>query len=243
MQLHIDFSTDLLNLPIAYNSILQGFIYHTLETADPAYSDAVHNKGREKSLNESKDFTFGRLTGSYDIRGREIIFPQRASLEIRSADERFIQKLLLGLSEGEWVKLGTNAAKIESLRAENRIITRSSLAAYCLSPFTFRAPFSECNIFDASLARKKLLDNAFRKWTQAGHDEADFALDIEFTGAEPKKSQVVFKTISIIAWDTPFILRGNAPVLDFLYNTGVGKSNSQGFGMFGIREDGESPVE
>lgn len=237
MQLHIDFSTNMLNLPVSYNSILQGFVYNTLGRADPSFSDDVHNKGRAQKINLPKCFTFGRLIGNYDYRKskQEIIFSDHAAFEIRCTEQSFIEKFMSGCHEGEMVKLGTNFVKINKMFAENKKITESTINAFCISPFVYRAPFPECNFFDANYAAGKIINNARYKWLCAGFDASDFELDIEFADFQPKKSQPVFKNTYIIAWEIPFTLKGNARTIDFLYNTGIGKRNSQGFGMFGIK--------
>ena len=236
MQIHIDFSTNMLNLPVSYNSIVQGFIYNTLSVADPCFSYYIHNKGRKQGVNLFKLFTFSRLKGKYDIRRREIIFPRTASLEIRSPDISFIENFLRGCSEGDTVQLGTNHVRIDRIAAEDKKITENTVSAFCLSPFVYPDEFPQCNLFNHDMAKYKLINNARNKWLSEGFDGADFALDVDFTGCQPKKAQCVFKNTYIIGWDTPFLLKGNPEIIDFLYNTGIGNRNSQGFGMFGINE-------
>jgi CRISPR-associated endoribonuclease Cas6 len=53
-----------------------------------------------------------------------------------------------------------------------------------------------------------------------------------------------YKNFYITAWKGDYLLVGERKYLDFLYQTGVGSKNSQGFGMFDIkRTEGEGDAE
>ena len=75
--------------------------------------------------------------------------------------------------------------------------------------------------------------NAHRKWASHTGSEAGFALRVIVPeGVCGVKRATRFKSTFITAWHLPLILEGTPQVLDFLYQTGLGSKNSQGFGMF-----------
>lgn len=231
MQIHLDFKTDMLNVPLAYNAMLHGMIFSVLASADADYATFLHDRGQEENLNRYKLFTFGRLSGEYRINGKEIIFPRRVSLEIRSADERFIQNFLYGCRKSERYKIGTNTVMLENCRLTDKIIDKECVRVRTLSPFFYKAEYPENKIFDAEAAHYKLIDNARKKWIYSGRDENDFRLELEFKN-EPKRVLTQFKNIYITSWDSELELTGNISTLNFIYNAGIGGKNSQGFGMF-----------
>lgn len=233
MQIHLDFKTDMLNVPLAYNAMIQGLIYYVISNADPKYASFLHNRGQEENLNRYKLFTFGRLGGEYRIKGREIIFPHKASLEIRSDDEIFIQNFLYGCRKGEKLSIGTNAVAIENCRLTNKFVDSNHIKIRTVSPFFYSEKYPENKTFNAETARYKLIESARRKWIYSGRDEKDFELEVEFSN-EPTLILTQFKGIYISAWNGELELAGNTATLNFIYNTGIGGKNSQGFGMFEI---------
>jgi CRISPR-associated endoribonuclease Cas6 len=49
---------------------------------------------------------------------------------------------------------------------------------------------------------------------------------------EKDKFITTFKQTTIVAWKGTYCLSGEIPILQFLYDAGIGSKNSQGFGMF-----------
>lgn len=237
MQMFLEFSTDMLNLPIAYNTIVQGFIYHTLLSADADYSEYLHNRGNVLNRNLPKFFTFGRLHGSYRISGREIIFPRSACLELRSPDTGFISRIADGCKPGRIIRLGTNRVILTRCTVENRQLPQRELHAVMQTPLCFKQPDYEDCRFEPVEAREKLTENARMKWLSAGFAPEAFSLEIQFPKVEARRVQCQFKGIYVTGWETELLLRGTPEVLRFLYDAGIGARNSQGFGMFDILEN------
>lgn len=234
MQLHLTFTGEGLNLPISYQSILQGMIYRGLYRADPAFSADLHEKGRAQSVDLPKLFVFGRLQGPYRIRGQNILFPKAVGLEIRSCDKQMICTLAAGLTVGESLPLGHNEVLLTECRIEDYRVETERISVRTASPFAVHTTYEARKIFDEQQMRHKLLQNAREKWCATGHDPAQFALEIQWD-APPTPIHAVFKEIGIDAWNAAMTLTGSQEVLDLLYNTGLGAKNSQGFGLLDIR--------
>ena len=227
MQLHLTFSVNRLNLPLSYNSKLHGLIFALLAAGDAEYAKEVH--GRSNKL-----FTYGRLCGDCRIlKGRnEIVFFEKAELEIRSADDKLIQCLAKGCRCGEKCRIGTNTVQLEGCTLENRVIDTDFIRARTVSPLYYRTQTNN-TVFDAALARYKLIESAKRSWEAAGRNADGFCLDIEFEG-EQQRVHSQFDFTCNNGWMTQLSLRGNADTLNFIYNAGIGAKTAEGFGMIEI---------
>ena len=75
-------------------------------------------------------------------------------------------------------------------------------------------------------------ENFRRKYCAAYGIEPDTDITVGDI-ARPRKYVTQYRRgIYITAWHGEFDLRGTPEALDFLYQTGLGSRNSQGFGMF-----------
>ncbi len=236
MQLHITFKGENTVLPIAYRYFIQSMIYRALET-DKKFSQFLHDGGFTNDDKSFKLFTFSPLKGNYSVRDKKIIFSDYISFEIRSFEPAIIQLLIHAFAHGNKVNIGRNTLTVEKCILKNKTIYMPQVkikmiapaTAYVTRDFTNRIYFSP----DDDEFNQLIINNAKRKWLSAGKNEHDFKLDIEKAEEIPLKKEVTdFKKHYIIAWYAGFVLKGNPEVINFLYNTGLGSKNSQGFGMY-----------
>lgn len=83
-QLH--FRTDSLTLPMAYQTRVQGMLYHLMRSV-PDYSAFLHERGYGAGGGSHfKLFCFGRLNGPHQRQNGRLIYPHRAELAVRTAD-------------------------------------------------------------------------------------------------------------------------------------------------------------
>ncbi|MCE5193350.1 MAG: CRISPR-associated endoribonuclease Cas6 [Candidatus Cryosericum sp.] len=90
------------------------------------------------------------------------------------------------------------------------------------------------------LFSKIVLDNAVRKyyaWTQEKAPSDGFS--ISCLDKTPHLAVISFKDTPILGYTGRFQLTGDARLLSFLYESGLGGKNSHGFGMFDIAPEGE----
>jgi len=238
MQLTLTFSTKELCLPLAHRHCIQSMIYHTL-SSNPVFSQALHDGEGKDPSRVYKLFTFGQLEGAYRIVNKQIVFFDTVSLRIRSVHEELLWILLKELIPGSRLRLLQTEVTVSGCVLENRVITKpeiqirtvSPIVAYVTNPDKSTRFFSPKEQEFYSLS----IENARRKWVQAGNPENAFSLSITpISGTLFRKQVTRFKTTIINAWDGQFLLSGNPAVLDFLYNTGLGAKSSQGFGMFDV---------
>jgi CRISPR-associated endoribonuclease Cas6 len=93
---------------------------------------------------------------------------------------------------------------------------------------------------DDPLFAKLVLDNAVRKyyaWTQKKAPSDGFSIScLDHT---PHLAVISFKDTPVHGYTGRFQLTGDAKLLSFLYESGLGGKNSHGFGMFDIAPEGE----
>lgn len=236
MQLKIILSGNRIKLPLASASTVQGLIYNALHS-DSSFSHNLHENGHSFNQRKFKLFSFSELRGNYTIFEKQIIFDNRISLEIRSVDAYMIQLLYSYFSSNKTVTLGNNTVNIESATLENKMIFSDRVKVKTASPITVYSTTEDGHTIYFSPHEESfyeaIAENAKRKQNSYLKGISDF--DFSITPAEDAhfiKRATRFKSTFITAWHGEFYLQGSIEVLNFLYNTGLGSKNSQGFGMF-----------
>lgn len=227
-------------LPIQYHHILQSVIYHNLRE-EHGYSGFLHEEGYASRDRQFRLFTFSLLQGRYSIQNRQIVFRNSVSFEVRSADVRMIRILQKNLEtkgityikqhyENLQLKLSDRTIATDSVR----IRMRSPICVYSTDPGSKKTYFYR----PQEEAFSALLNANFHRKYKA------------FTGMEPgsdikvrtvlvndrDKYVTKYKGFYINGWFGEYELTGEPKYLDFLYQTGLGSKNAQGFGMFEIVE-------
>ena len=247
MQLSLTFSqTDRpVTLPLASSWTIQGLLYHAI-SSDSAYSGFLHNQGYADGNRRFKLFCFSELqpSGQYRVNpaDRTITYLSDVTLEIRSVQPRFIGLLFSYFTAHPTVSLGENTVNVKNpLLGDSHIFT-DRVRVRTLSPvmayrteengyttyFSPTEPEGEENRFCQAVEA-----GARRKWRSFYGSEDGFALTVKpVEGSRFTCRKTRFKSTFITAWHGEFDLAGNPASLDFLYQTGLGSKNSEGFGLF-----------
>lgn len=240
MRIKINFSLpNQLVLPLAYHHIVQGFLYQCL-SENPRFSEFVHEKGygEERSY---KLFCFSTLKGIYTIKQNQIVFRDKITLEVGSVSDEFISILCTTLIQKKEFQLYHQAMNLESFYVSNEQIEKIEIFVRMLSPVTVHRTIVEDG-------KKKtiyytpwdwefedlIVENALRKYiTYYGEEINDSISIFPVQVTERDKYVTKFKGQTIIAgWKGIYRLVASEQLLNFLYQTGIGDRNSQGFGMF-----------
>lgn len=239
MQLIININLDKqLILPLNYNHIVQSIIYRGLSVI-PEYADFIHDNGYMNGNRSFKMFNFGQLKGEYRIEGRNIIFSNFVSLEVRSPLSMLINILKYsfetnGIAFGEKtfndVLIEIYDYTIED--SEINIEMNSPVTVYSTDEYTgntyYYAPTDVefLDMIDANFKRKYFSYYGVRPCSN---------VEIELlNNTAPRKMVTKYQGLYINAWFGRYRLSGERKYLDFLYQTGLGSKNSQGFGMFSL---------
>jgi len=236
MQIDITFSKERISLPIATSATIQGLLYHAL-SEDKSYSTFIHENGNICNGKKYKLFCFSELRGKYEIEGKNIVFLSEATLSVRAADSYYIQLLFAYFTKKKTVVLGTETVEIKDIRLKDSHIFDSNITVRTISPITMYATDADGHSIyftpDDERFYTGIIENARRKWISFTGSENGFDFKIiPKDNAHFKKCATRFKETFITAWHGTFILVAPPQVLDFLFHTGLGSKNSQGFGMF-----------
>ena len=236
MQLVLNLTGQSIRLPVAYRRILQGLLYHGAESE---YSAFLHDSGYQAAKRRYKLFTFGPLSGSYELHGHEIVFRDTVRWEVRSVDARLIQLLLRAFQPGADLRLGENRVTVRDCVLEDRRIFEPQCTVRTLAPITvyLTTPEGRTEPFSPEDPRfaQAVAVNACRKWQSWTGDSTPPAFSFRVRQDTPYRKEVTtYQGTYITGWSGLFTLEGPPAMLDLLYNTGLGAKNAQGFGMFEI---------
>lgn len=225
-----------LELPINYHHILQAILFSGI-SANEEYGLFYHDVGFLQQNRSFKMFTFSELNGKYEIKDKKIIFYDMAEFEVRSPDVRFIRIL-----EESFKKNGITYGKtrISDVRTflKDRTIEQEELLIKMITPICAYStdPITKKTLFyqpDNPYFSRQVEENFKRKY-QAYYGVPPMS-GISLQPVEVSygdKCVTKFKNFYISGWRGIYRLSGERKYLDFLYQTGLGSKNSQGFGMF-----------
>ena len=237
MQLHIYHEiNDTLVLPLNYQHMLQAIIYRNLKSSY-GYSDYIHNNGFMQNGRKFKLFTFSLLGGNYTINNKKMIFTKWLEFEVRSP-EIFMLKMLAENIQQNGICYGNQLFQNVQTKLMDTTIENEELHIRMKSP---------CTVYSTDPDTKKtyyftpadeefpymINENFLRKYTACFSIEPSSNIWIEPIYVTAKDKFVTkYKDFYICGFMGEYYLTGERKYLDFLYQTGLGSKNSQGFGMF-----------
>lgn len=228
---------DGLVLPLNYHHILQAIIYSCLENHTVRYNDFLHNEGFARGSRTYKLFTFSLLKGRYEIANKKITFFDEVSFEVRSPDV-FMIKLLAqkvdqnGIHYGDHYVAHVNTILLDETVEENVVLVKmmTPICVYSTDPDTKKTYFYHPT--DQGFG-ELINENFIRKYAACYGIEPESDVEIEPVSVTEKDKFVTnYKGFYLSGWQGIYCLYGERKYLDFLYQTGLGSRNSQGFGMF-----------
>lgn len=236
MQLYLTFEAkETVCLPLNYNHAVQSALYRKLGEVDAG--DQWHNGGfGEKNF---KGYTFGRLRGEHYVKGKEIFFTRKISLEVRSSAFDFIDSLQRSLEREPFLLLGGQRVSLCDVRLSNKhicgetaeFVTDSPVAVYKTQEETGKTVFYSPEDEEFCTALK----SNFEKKYLAVMGETPPKIEIRPIGTH-KKVVTKYKSTWITAYDGKYRIFAQGKGLEFIYNSGLGSKNSQGFGMLNVLE-------
>ena len=238
MELIITLKKDRISLPIASGHTIQGLFYKAL-SADASFATSLHQSGKTTEGRNFKLFTFSEPVGRYETDGKIITYIASVKLFFRAADPYIIQLLFSYFSGHKKVMLGENEVAVADVTLADNGIFEDRAHIKTLSPITVyqTEENGHTTYFSPDDPRfcRAIEKNAQRKWKSSFGDEP---FDFHITPCENArftKRATRFKETFITAYHGEFIIEGHPKILNFLYHSGLGAKNSEGFGMFSVK--------
>lgn len=237
LKIHIK-NNNPLSLPLAYNYQLMSAVYR-LAGSDEELSDFIHGEGWRSGGAAFKLFCFSPLAGHYRIENKHIIFDGNISFEVRSPSAELIDAIRGTLFEKGCIKLFDTELEVRMLEYFERRFDAESYHIRTLSPIVLRQREEDGSTVYFSPEDAKFDElvnlNLYRKFTAGFGTEPPSTVDLVLA-SRPKKVVTRIKDTWVTAWHASFDMHAHPAVTAFLYDTGLGARNSQGFGMFDIPE-------
>lgn len=224
-------------LPLNYHHIIQSMIYRNLP--ENGYSREMHENGYTSGGRQYKLFNFSLLKGRYEIADRKIAFRENVSWEVRSPDI-YMMRLLEESIRYKGLRYGEQYFPEVKLKLADQTVENESLVIQMLSPIClystdvntkktyFYEPYEDAFSDMAN-------DNFIRKYKACYGVLPDSGIMIEPLDVSSRDKYVTrYKQFYLSGWMGSYRLSGRRKYLDFLYQTGLGSRNPQGFGMFAI---------
>lgn len=228
------------SLPLAYHHIIQSALYNLMKEPDSEHS-IYHDGGVYYGSRVFRLFTFGLLKGVYRIEGDRIIFTDNIHFEVRSTDEHCIRLLEAGLKK-EGIRLDGRTYQEIATEVGNYTVETTDLVICMESPICVYATdrrTKRTTFFSPADARffSAVNYNFRRKYEAAFQMPPDSDIVLKAVDIRDRNKYVTkYKDFYISGWSGKYYLSGKRKYLDFLYQTGIGAKNSQGFGMFRVME-------
>lgn len=241
MQLKLTFKTNTpLSLPLGHHAAVQGMIYGLLSRS-PEYSDFLHNTGYKDEAHSFKLFVFSTLRGHHFISKNRILYDNCIYLDIRSPKEEFCKILLDALQSTDSLELEHQNISVLECSFAKKTILSDSVDIHMLSPITLSTTYYENGKKKTRFLAPRdpdfpdaLRHNTASKYKAAFGKEPHSNISLDIISLSDRDHYVTKfnNRIYINGWSGTYKLSGDPSLLTFLYDTGIGSRNSQGFGMF-----------
>lgn len=221
-------------LPLAYNELVQGLLYHCWRDRFPHLHDEGFAEGRPLRL-----FTFGPITGrsSVDRERRTIRFDGPMSFEVRTSIEDLLDELATQLAKRGAARIGAHELCVANLEAIDRLIFPRQARIQTVSPVVCYRTLEDGHTQPYAPTDEGWIDlvrmNAQRK-AEALALGCDNELQVIPLAETLRKRVTRFKGTYVTGWVGSFAIACDPVLLAALYSCGLGSKSSQGFGMFNI---------
>ena len=221
-----------LTIPLSYNYQLQSAIYSMLGAVGD--SDFWHDNGFG-DLVKFKGFCFGRLNGLYNVdrENKSICFENNIHLELRSPSFDFIDSFQRSIEQHPFIKLFDTRLEITAAALSNVHLESGRVIFDAVTPVAVHQTLEDGHTHYYSPEEDeyfiRICNNTERKYNAITGMQPD-QLFLKPIG-DFKKAVINYKGTYITGYTGKFEINTSIKMAEFLYNTGLGEKNSQGFGF------------
>lgn len=221
-------------VPRSYNALVQAALYAGWRDSNPLF----HDEGFANNAKVFRLFTFSQLEGKsfVDKEKKTVSFNDIVRLEVRMPMEELLDNLAESLAQRGEMRIGKSVFSIVNLSAADRLLFPQRALIRMRMPVTLHRTREDGYTDYLHPSSVEFIED-MQKNTVA--KKAAFGLSSGLAQLIPleetlKKRVVQFKGTNVNGWTGDFIMSADAETFSFLYCTGLGARNSQGFGMFDI---------
>lgn len=236
-----------LTLPISHNHILQGFIYSHIESC---LASQLHNEGFRFEKRQFRLFTFSRLLGKVVFLKEEqkFLFHSPFKLIISSPKDEILQSLADHLIQLPEFLINNQKIFVESISVEHTPNLTNDVNIRMLSPMTIYSTLktatgrSKTYYYHPSEKEfsELIRQNLIKKYKTIYQASIDSEFKIIPDGVTKNNEKIItYKGTIIKGWMGRYRLCGQPELIRVGYDAGLGNKNSQGFGLFEVRESNE----
>jgi len=228
-----------ISLPVHYNQIIQGFLYHNLPTELGKF---LHDVGFFYHNRPFKLFTFSKIfSKKITINNSTAYFESPITIFISSPVEDVSKSFAKSLLISEKISLKNQSLTLKSIEILqkpkfdfiNKIKTLFPITVYKTIEKEDGKKITQYFFPEDPEFKDLVKENIRKKYSVIKEtDLNDFEFDIKPLGY--KKKIIKYKNFVIKAVDGEFELKIQPEILETVYDAGIGAKNSQGFGMIKI---------
>lgn len=220
-----------LTIPIAYHYLEQSAIYNLI-------GGDLHDKGVTYGKRNYKLFTFGPFLGEHKVSNGEITFYDEIAFQIRCHEATLGQTIIRNLNNNG-IRIGEVTYYSVIVSSTDPEIDRESVVIRAVAPICAYETLEDKHTKFYNPGDEKFYslieDNFARKYTAAFGVAPEGNIKLSVLSYNDRDKQFTnFKGFYIEAWHGKFRLEGSPEYIKFLFDTGLGCKNSQGFGLFDI---------
>ena len=236
-----------IRLPINYNPLLVGVVYHFLAESDAEYAAFLHDTGyTDTGKKRFKLFTFSQLMARQrQVQGANIHFGSQLVWFVSSPVEKFLSHFADTLLTEGRVSLGRHRLQVKDVSIPRIPRFQTQMRLRCLSPIVMSTVRQRdgkesqhyCLPEDPALSeliRQNLMRKHAAIYGQPPTEDAlRFWFDTDYIDKKPGRVTrlVDYKGIKIRGVMAPFYVAGSPALIQTGYECGFGVKNSLGFGM------------
>lgn len=230
--------TQPLIIPYNYGYQLQSSLYAML--GEVGESDFWHDNGFG-NITKYKCFCFGKLEGKYslDTENKKICYDNSVYLEIRSPSFEFIDAFQRAIEKHPYLKLYNAQLNIIEASLSNLHLSSGNIIFEAITPVVAHTTFSDGHTHFFSPAEEefafRINNNLLNKFEAMSGKESDEVHIIQY--GVFKKTVTKYKNYYITGYTGQFNVNTTIRMAEFIYNTGLGEKNSQGFGFVKVLGD------
>ncbi len=241
IKIHIELSLHTGNgsieIPIHYNHIVQGAIYHSIDKELAAF---LHDKGFVSGSRTFRMFSFSGLYGQFrmDRVKKTIAFTGKIKLTISSPVDEFCKSLVNTLLTRGSLRLNDSLLEVQQVQIKKMTVPGEKVLLQTLSPIVLYSTLLRadgrkytCYFQPRDPDHERLLGENLRKKYQAMYKEEPPAGKITVKPIGEQKLKIInYKGFIVKGYAGRIRLKGPQPLLQMAVDGAVGGKNSQGFG-------------